>query len=227
LVPNGIRPEAEAMSANWQAQRELRLQARQRGAATQVICCGSVIPRKRPNELMAAMQALNNPSAQAHFVGTVEHMGLFEDEVFRQAQRDPQAFGGRYTFHGELRFEPTQALLAQGDFLVSCSGDESQGMATLEAAMHGLPPLLSDLECYQGIWKHGENALLFPVGATRVMAWQLNGLLQDPLLCHSLGQAARQVALRYRWDEFTDGFDRALARSLGIARGQNPASLPR
>ncbi len=220
LVYNGLRPEAAAQSTNWQTQRATRKQARAAGSRAQVMCCGSVIPRKRPNDLLAAMSALPQLHAQAHFIGTLAHMNLFADAGFRAEHQQyasaPHPETARYRFHGELRFEATQSLLAQGDVLVSCSSDESQGMASLEAACHGLPLVLSDLECYEGIWRHGYNALLFPVGHRRLLAHQLAALVNDLDLCQELGQAARQVSERFAHSRFTRAFDDAVAQA-GLA----------
>jgi hypothetical protein len=49
------------------------------------------------------------------------------------------------------------------------SDDDSLGIAPIEAVSYGVPVILSDMPCCAGIWRHGVNALLYPVGWNRLV----------------------------------------------------------
>jgi hypothetical protein len=86
-------------------------------------------------------------------------------------------------------------------------------LTTLEAAMIERPMVLSDLPVYEGIWRHGRNCLLFPVGAIGMLAQSIAMLAGNAELRARLGAAARHTAIPYTESAFFLRFD-ALLESL-------------
>ena len=70
-------------------------------------------------------------------------------------------------------------------------------IAPIEAALHGLPLVLSDLPCYKGVWQHGANALLHPVGDVDLLKSSIETLFGNENLKSRLKIAAQQTAMRF------------------------------
>jgi glycosyltransferase involved in cell wall biosynthesis len=115
---------------------------------------------------------------------------------------------------GEVSDENKLQHLRVADVFCSASGDETFGMAQVEAASMGLPLALSDLPCYEGIWQHGVNALLSPVGAIDCLSWNLKALTQDPQLAFRLGKAAQKTAERFTLASFLRNMSDALIQAI-------------
>ena len=98
---------------------------------------------------------------------------------------------------GESSRRDTVARTAAAHVFCLPSEDESFPLSCLEAAAQARPLVLTDLPCYQGIWEHGVNALLSPVGDVQALARHLRKALTDTALATRLGAAAQQTARRY------------------------------
>jgi glycosyltransferase involved in cell wall biosynthesis len=94
------------------------------------------------------------------------------------------------------------------------SGDESMPIAPIEAAAHGVPVILTDLECYEGIWRHGVNALIHPVGDVDMLAWYLRMVIESPNIRSRLAAAGKGVALPFSGQRPGMLFDAALAEAV-------------
>lgn len=167
-------------------------------AGHQIVSVGSVYPRKRPADLVAAVLRMGDSERHCTLVGSVEHLALNGLEMQTALQHNPQLF----TVTGEVTDAQKLQYLQAAQVFCSASGDETFGMAQVEAASLGLPLALSDLPCYQGIWQHGVNALLAPVGAVEVLCWNLLALTRDPALAQRLGQAAQKTSERFTQERF-------------------------
>lgn len=155
---------------------------------------GVVCPRKRPADLAAAVLTLGDMGAICRFTGDASHLHLLPE-------RDQALFAQHPTqlrLLGEASREDTVARVAAAHAFCLPSEDESFPLSCLEAAAQGRPLVLTDLPCYQGIWQHGVNALLSPVGDVAALARHLRAVLTDAALAARLGAAARLTALRHR-----------------------------
>jgi glycosyltransferase involved in cell wall biosynthesis len=197
---------------------EARSEPRQGKRGGHVISVGSVYPRKRPADLVAAVVRLASPAVRCTLVGNLDYLALNGQAMLDALARQPHVF----TLTGEVMNE-TQKIqhLRSADVFCSTSGDESFPMTPVEAASLGLPLALSDLPCYQGLWQHGVNALLAPVGAVDCIAWNLQALTQDAGLALRLGRAAQNTAERFTFERFMNGMTNALSEAI-----QDPAQRP-
>ena len=73
------------------------------------------------------------------------------------------------------------------------------------------PMVLSDLPVDGGIWRHGRNCLMYPVGAIGLLAQSIAVLAENPELRGRLGGAARATASPYTEAAFFARFDALLA----------------
>lgn len=178
-----------------------------------ILCVGSVYPRKRQSDLVQAVARLRGPPLECVLVGDVHEI---EEPGATIARADTL----RYRLTGGLPPEQVQALYRSADVFSLPSGDESMPLAPVEAAWHDVPVVLSDLACYQGVWKHGHNALIHPVGDVEMLAWCLRMLIESSELRHRLTESARRVPARF--DERRVGalFEMALEDAV---TARNPA----
>jgi glycosyltransferase involved in cell wall biosynthesis len=182
-----------------------------------IVALGSVYPRKRPFDLVQAVMRMGDALAHCTLVGNLDHVQLNGQAMLDTIAQNPQ----RFTLAGEVTDAQKQQHLQQSDVFCSASGDETFGMAQMEAAALGLPLALSDLPCYAGIWQHGVNALLSPVGAVDCLSWNLVALTQDAALAARLGQAAQATAARFGTERFLRQMSDALVQTI-----QDPLPRP-
>jgi len=90
------------------------------------------------------------------------------------------------------------ALYAGALAVVTPSYLEGFGLPPLEAAAHGTPAVVSDLECFAETL--GDAALRVPVGDVGALADALLRIGGDDDLRARLGAAARQRAARFTWE---------------------------
>lgn len=172
-----------------------------------ILSIGSVYPRKRPEDLVQAVMRLPQPRPRCLIVGSLEWLPYNNPEMLRTIDANQDVF----TLSGEvLDSKKISQYRNESSVFCSASADETFGTAVLEAAIAGLPLAITDLPCYQGIWQHGVNALLSPVGAVDCMSWNLRALLEDSELAKRLAEAAYRTASQYTMDRFLHGMHEAL-----------------
>lgn len=190
---------------------ELMKTQRSERSTRQIVSVGSVYPRKRPADIIQAVLRMSEPEAHCTLVGNLDYLSMNGPAMTDAIASNPHLF----TLTGELLDENQKnQYLRDASVYCSASGDETFGMAAVEAASMGLPLALSDLPCYQGIWQHGVNALLAPVGAVDCLSWNLKALLNDPALAHRISLAGRQTAARFTLDRFLRGMSDALLQTI-------------
>ena len=172
-----------------------------------IIAVGSIYPRKRSLDLLQALPALDGLPVELH-VGGRNH-GL-EPEFDRLAA----AAEGRVHLHGEIDNEAALALVDRADILALPSASECLPIAPIEAGMRGVPSVLSDLAGHEGVWRHGQNCLMHPVGDVALPGHMLRVLVSDAALRQRLGTAAKMTARRFRPDLMMVRRDLALASAL-------------
>lgn len=176
------------------------------GVAFRVVCVGSVYPRKRQADLVRAVAQLDRPGLHCVLVGQFFEL---EGDADKLVKAQPE----RFTVTGVLPGEEVRAWQRSADAVCLPSDDETFGISPIEGAWYGVPPLLSDLPAYRGIWRHGGNALLHPVGDVTLLRWNLRMLMDDAPLRARLAAAARQVPLRFTPERCGTQFEAALAEA--------------
>jgi glycosyltransferase involved in cell wall biosynthesis len=176
-----------------------------------VVCVGSVYPRKRQVDLLRAVAMLPNAPLDCALVGEFTALDAPGDDIVRS---DP----ARFILTGGLAPDVVQSWYRAADVFCLPSGDESMPLAPIEAAAHDVPVVLTNLECYEGVWRHGINAMIYPVGDTEMLAWYLRMLMQTPGMRTRLTAAARAVPLRFSEQRSGALFDTALADAIAAFR---------
>jgi glycosyltransferase involved in cell wall biosynthesis len=174
-----------------------------------VICVGTVEPRKRQADLLHAVAQLEG--VQCLIVG--RHVGL-PPEAQEMAQTAP----ARFRLLGEVEDHVMMAWLRAADVFCLPSMSETHALAAHEAAHLAKPLVLSDLQAYHGVFAHGRDALLVPVGDVDLLAAMLEALVTRPALRRRLGEAARNTAAYFTEKRFTTAFDAVIVDVAPQAR---------
>jgi glycosyltransferase involved in cell wall biosynthesis len=192
------------------------------------VSCGAVYERKRPQDFAEAVQLLRTipelSERTGAVIGSLKHMQTVNHSGFAKGPEHlRQVFPG-VEFTDELPRDQTLGRVLEGEVFVACSTEETQPLASLEAATMGMPLVLSDLPSYQGIWKHGRDCLMYPIGDVPQLRWQMQALGQDVRLRSRMAQAAQHTAAQYRWDRFTQEFDAVIAQVAAMRRVSHTTS---
>jgi glycosyltransferase involved in cell wall biosynthesis len=171
--------------------------------ALRAVQLGTIESRKRPGDLLLAVHACP-ADYECALVG--KFYGI-RPEAQTLADAEPQ----RYRILSGLEDQEAMDWVASADVFCLASASETQGLAVYEAALLERPLLLTDLPCYEGVFRHGRNCLMMPVGDIEMMAASLAILALSPNLRTRLGAAARLAALPYANDRFHSDFDRLIA----------------
>lgn len=175
-----------------QATTGTRLQP-QRPATHRLLFVGNVIPRKRLDVLLRALQ--NAPR-----VYTLDVVGSLEiDRVYaRQMQALARSLHveERVRFHGKLADDELAARMEQTDLLVVPSF-EGFGIVYLEAMAFGVPVVAATAGAAREIVRDRENGYLVPLGNAAEITRILHRLHGDPALLASLRKGARETFARF------------------------------
>lgn len=93
---------------------------------------------------------------------------------------------------------------------------EPWGLVLLEAAAAGMAIVSTQAGGPADFFVNGETALLVPPGDDTTFAAAVEKLLDDPLLCAQLGQAARERARDFTWHGAAQSHLRAYERALAL-----------
>lgn len=192
IIPNGI----EEVCVSFQPQRS--------DGIFRICWVGSVNGRKRPHDLIKAVDLLSDKHAvHVDFIGPLEdtpYMG----EDFRAFINRPDV---RFTWHGGLTHERTQQILSESNALCMTSSDESMPLVPLEAARLGVPVVLADLVVYNYIgWEDKNNCLKYPLGSVADLANSLEFLITKPDIRNMLSANAQSFSLRFDKHRFLASF---------------------
>jgi len=91
----------------------------------------------------------------------------------------------------------------QADVFLLTSNSEGWGIAVIEAAMHQLPIIMTDVGCAGEIIKDGESGIVIPVGDQEALEKAIVKLAPDSSLRKKLGQGARQAVEKLSSEEET------------------------
>jgi glycosyltransferase involved in cell wall biosynthesis len=164
-----------------------------------VLCVGKLIPRKRPQDLLDALEiiACKPGATKRRFRLLFAGDGEMRAELQAKAARSSLPA----TFLGFVNIDQLPAYYCAADVLAHPAENESYGMIALEAAVLGLPLVLSDTVGAIGptsIGRPGHNAAVYRTGDVEALATALRTLANDPELCSSMSEASLALAEEHR-----------------------------
>jgi len=174
---------------------------------SRIVCVGTLYRRKRQVDLIRAVAALHGAAIQCVLIGEGVQLDEPADKIIAA---DPE----RFVLTGGLQPDDVQAWYRSSDIFCLPSEDECMPIAPIEAAWHELPVVLADLACYEGVWHHGFNALIHPVGDYEMLAWYLRMLIESASLRARFAKAGGALALRFDGQRFGTMFDSVLQEAI-------------
>jgi glycosyltransferase involved in cell wall biosynthesis len=164
-----------------------------------VLYVGKLIARKRPGDLIAALASLRSmlPS-QKPITLLLAGDGAQRDALEREA-------GARQLptrFLGFVNIDALPDYYCAADVLAHPAEKEVFGVITLEAAILGLPLILSDRVGAIGptsIARPGENTLVYPCGDVAALARALRQLANEPETMARMAAASLRISEELDW----------------------------
>jgi glycosyltransferase involved in cell wall biosynthesis len=205
LVEIGIDPARIAVVEPGTAPAPL---ARGSGTATiNLLCVGSLIPRKGHAILLEALSRLRDRPWHLVCAGSAERNPQTADALRRQLAN--LGLGERVRLAGEVDEATLHRLYDQADLFVLPTWLEGYGMAVAEAIARGIPVISTPTGGIAEIV--GAGGLLASPGDSKVLAIQLARLLDDTGLRRCLVAAARLARTRLpTWEQASDRMARVL-----------------
>jgi phosphatidylinositol alpha-mannosyltransferase len=130
----------------------------------------------------------------------------------------PAPVRARVAMFGRVAHDEVPSLLADADVAVAAAtGQESFGIALVEAMAAGVPVVATDIEGYREVVTDGTDALLVAPGDTAALAAAFAWGLDDGDLARRLRAAGRDTAASYDWSQVTDRIEERYRWALGRA----------
>jgi len=130
--------------------------------------------------------------------------------------------GRRIRWWGAVSERGKRRLLAHASVFVQPSRFEGFGIAAAEAMAVGLPVVASAVDSLPEVVQPPEGGLVVPPEDPTALASALERLLCDADCRRALGQGARRIAERFRWDAVADSFAAFLEERLAQRGNPNP-----
>lgn len=153
---------------------------------------GKIYDTKRVGDLLAAAARIGSDRAKLLIVGDGELRPTLEAEA--------RALGLDVRFTGFVNMSHIADYYASADVLVHPAELEQFGMVAIEAAIVGLPMILSDHVGAVGatsIARPGENALVYPCGDVDALAAAIRRLLDEPETRAAMAKASLDISLEH------------------------------
>lgn len=171
--------------------------------------------------------------ALAHVAGAELHIGgghsavhdITNDPEVRLLAERASAHGvaARVTFAGHIRRDEVAPFLRAADAVIYAPWHDSIGTVALEAMACGVPVIVSAVGSHVDAVADGISGLHVPPRAPRQIAYAIETLRADPLLCERLGRfGVQRTSSRYGWPriagETFDVYRSTAARSVQLSR---------
>jgi len=191
-----------------------------------LLYAGRIEPLKGLDLVIRALAQLDEPRPLLLIAGGD---GFAEPEIARLRRVARQeGVEERVRFLGAVPQHDLPAYYSAADVCVVPSYYESFGMAALEAQACGTPVVAFRVGGLPGVLRDGETGYLVPWRCPEPFAERLDLLLRNEPLRRSLGAAAREWALQFRWPVIAQQLA-ALYASLAVERmasGTPDGTLP-
>lgn len=208
------RARAERTAIRGRRRAELGLQADE----VALLYVGKLYPGKRVGDLVAALAALRARGLASKVRLLVAGDGVDRAELERLATRD----GVPATFLGFQNIDQLPDLYCAADVLAHPAEVEQYGMVALEAAVLGLPLILSDRVGSIGetsIARPDVNALVYPCGGVEALAASIDRLARDSALRRAMSDASLEISQEHEGLSSVTGVYEAAAHVVPQRRG--------
>ncbi len=159
-----------------------------------VLYVGKFIPLKRVHDLVAAAERLSKRSSTQR---SIRFVFAGDGPQRKEIEREAKAKKLPIEFLGFVNIDKLPAYYCAADALAHPSENECFGIIALEAAVFGLPLVLSDRVGAIGptsIARRDENTLVYPCADIDALAACLSKLADEPETCARMSEASLRFA---------------------------------
>lgn len=156
--------------------------------ATCFLFCGKLVAKKRPLDLLTALERATRAGANAHVfvVGDGELMGAAR--TFASGHALSASFAGFLN-----QSEIAGAYVAADCLVLPSDAGETWGLVVNEAMACGLPAIVSDcVGCAPDLVEPGITGEVYPMGDVAALAGKLEAFAADPAAVRAMGVRARE-----------------------------------
>lgn len=189
------------------------------GDAPVILMLGKHVTRKRFDLLLAAMRTVwaHQPSVRLVLAGGQTTYTPAIEEMIHQL---PPAMQAQVLLLSDVSETEKATLLAACDIFVLASGEESFGIAFVEAWACGKPVVGAGSGAIASLIDDGVDGLLFAYPQAASLAEALLTLLADPAKRQQMGMAGQQKVLaHYTWEKVTAQVRAVYATVIDQKRG--------
>ncbi len=175
-----------------------------------VLYVGKLIERKRPGDLLAVLARLKSEPPAAR---PIRVLFAGDGALRAELEQEAAALGVPARFLGFINIDALPGYY--------CAEIETFGVITIEAAVLGLPLVLSDRVGAIGptsIARPGENTLVYPCGDVAALSGALHRLASEPELLRRMGEASVRISQELDWRMAVSQTLRAVDRCLADRR---------
>lgn len=171
----------------------------------QAVCflyCGKLIPKKRPLDLLSALQRALPGARPMHLLVVGDGERMAEARARAERERLPVTFAGFLNQSAIVR-----AYVAADCLVLPSDAGETWGLVVNEAMACGIPALVSDqVGCGPDLVSEAITGAVFPMGDIAALAQRLTELASDVTRLRAMGAAARERVLsQYSVERAVDG----------------------
>jgi len=166
------------------------------GDDPQILCLGSLIPRKGQHNLIQALVSIRHLPWRCQCVGSRALDPTYARQL--QAMIEHAGLAERVTLAGALEAKALDTVFNESDLFVLPSHYEGYGMVITEAIARGLPVITTTAGALPTTLPHGAGLAVEP-NDTEALARAIEQVLTDPILRERLQTRAREAR-----EELTD-----------------------
>lgn len=164
--------------------------------------CGKMIPKKRPLDLLLALQRAAAAGAPAHVLVVGDGELMTQARALVAQERLPVSFAGFLN-----QTEIVGAYVAADCLVLPSDCGETWGLVVNEAMACGIPAIVSDqVGCGPDLVSDGATGASFPMGDVEALAQRLIEFSGNAARLRTMGAAARDlVSSRYSVERAVEG----------------------
>lgn len=215
LTPYVVDNDAIAAIAAAGNRQQLRAEWQIPQDAAVAVFCAKLLPRKRPQDAVAAFARAAVANSFLVMVGE----GPLGEEVRALAER--LGIKERVRFVGLVKYSRLPEVYAASDVLVFPSEHEPYGLPVNEAMICGIPAIVSDrVGAGADLVAEGRTGFVYPCGDIEAFAARLREALGDRQQLRRMGEAAQERMRDWSPRSNADATIRAVENALAARRSR-------
>jgi 1,2-diacylglycerol 3-alpha-glucosyltransferase len=192
-------------------QKEIRKKNNIRTDSRIILYCGRVSYEKKLEILLKAFKPIEKkyPLAFLLIVGDGPHLKMYKKQALQLNLKN-------YAFTGFISHTKLPYVYRMGDFMVTPSDTETQGLTVIEAMSQSLPVIGAAGGGVLDYIQNGENGILFPPGDFKSLTQAIETFINNKDLLNEYGRQAYKTAQKYSAKGYTTLIEKAFKRTIKL-----------